>query len=552
MRYADRTRDSGPPGAPTSEGMRDRPWLSLYPPEMRNGLHYPSHPLHAYLESAASRYPDRDAIVYYDGESRRELYRVQYQALADMSRRFACSLVGMGVVRGDRVAHFLQNSPQLVASFYGILGAGAVVVPCNPMYRGQELAGQLEDSRARFIVCDAELLPIVEEVRHRTSVERVIVVGGEGPDGFDHLVEAGQEAVSLPEVDLENDLAMLCYTGGTTGIPKGAMLSHRNLVVNAAQFARWYRYREGAEVFISCLPLFHIGGISGAMSVPISVAGTMVLFRRFHARGVLQAIQDYGATRFLGVPTMYIATLEVEDASSYDLSSLTHSRTSAAPLPAAVKRSFDELVGRNVLVEGYGLTETAPLTHANPPDAAREGSIGVPLPDTDAMIVDADTGVGPPDPGDVGELVIRGPQVMQGYWGRQEETAEAMRGGWFHTGDLARLDGDGYFYIVDRKKDVINAAGFKVWPREIEEVLYRHPSVRLAAVVGEPDAYRGETVKAVVVLRDEYRAAGDRVRVELMEWCRAELAAYKRPRVLEFRDSLPLSAAGKLLKRELR
>ena len=532
--------------------MRERPWISLYPPEMRNGLRYPSHPLHAYLENTARRYPDRDAIVYYDGESRRELYRLQYRALADMSGRFASSLVEMGIARGDRVAHFLQNSPQLVASFYGILKAGAVVVPCNPMYRGQELAGQLEDSRARFIVCDAELLPIVEEVRHRTSVERVIVVGGDGPEGFDHLVEAGREAGDLPDVDPENDLAMLCYTGGTTGIPKGAMLSHRNLVVNAAQFARWYRYREGAEVFISCLPLFHIGGISGAMSVPISVAGTMVLFRRFHARGVLQAIQDYRATRFLGVPTMYIAALDVKDAAAYDLSSLTHSRTSAAPLPAAVKRSFDGLVGRNVLVEGYGLTETAPLTHANPPDAAREGSIGVPLPDTDAMIVDADTGAGPPDTGNVGELVIRGPQVMQGYWGRQEETAEAMRGGWFHTGDLARLDGDGYFYIVDRKKDVINAAGFKVWPREVEEVLYRHPSIRLAAVVGEPDAYRGETVKAVVVLRDEYRAAGDRVRGELMDWCRAELAVYKRPRVLEFRDSLPLSAAGKVLKRELR
>ena len=552
MSNADNYPAIDPQGGRPSEEMEKRPWLSLYPPDMRNGLLYPSHPLHTYLENAAARYPDRDAVVYYDGEARRELSRLRYHALAEMSGRFASSLAETGIAKGDRVAHFLQNSPQLVTSFYGILRAGAVVVPCNPMYRGEELAHQLEDSGARLIVCDAELLPIVEEIRHRTSVERVIVVGGDGPDGFDRLVDAGRADAGLPDADAENDLALLCYTGGTTGVPKGAMLSHRNLVVNAAQFARWYRCREGAEVFISCLPLFHIGGIAGAMSVPISMAGTMVLFRRFQARGVLQAIQDYRATRFPGVPTMYIAVMDVEDAAAYDLSSLTHSRTSAAPLPPSVKRSFDELVGRNVLVEGYGLTETAPLTHANPPDTAREGSMGVPLPDTDAMIVDSDNGTGPLAIGEVGELVIRGPQVMRGYWGRQRETAEAMGGGWFHTGDLARLDDEGYFYIVDRKKDVINAAGFKVWPREVEEVLYRHPAVRLAAVVGVPDAYRGETVKAVVVLRDEYLSGQQRLRRELLDWCRGELAAYKQPRVLEFRDSLPLSAAGKVLKRDLR
>ena len=541
-----------PAGAPSQGGTEKRPWLSLHPPEMRNGLLYPSHPLHDYLEKAAARYPDRDAVVYYDGEERRELSRLRYRALAGMSGRFASSLAEMGIARGDRVAHFLQNSPQLVTSFYGILRAGGVVVPCNPMYRGRELAGQLEDSGARVVVCDAELLPIVEEVRHRTPVERVIVVGGDGPDGFDRLVAAGRPNARLPDVDAENDLALLCYTGGTTGVPKGAMLTHRNLVVNAVQFARWYRYVEGAEVFISCLPLFHIGGIAGAMSVPVSMAGAMVLFRRFQARGALQAIQDYRATRFPGVPTMYIAVMDVEDAAAYDLSSLTHSRTSAAPLPPSVKRSFDELVGRNVLVEGYGLTETAPLTHANPPDMAREGSMGVPLPDTDAMIVDADDGTRPLAAGQVGELVIRGPQVMRGYWGRPQETAEAMAGGWFHTGDLARTDGEGYFYIVDRKKDVINAAGFKVWPREVEEVLYRHPAVKLAAVVGAPDAYRGETVKAVVVLREEYLPGRPGLRMELMEWCRGYLAAYKQPRVVEFRDSLPMSAAGKVLKRDLR
>ncbi len=543
---------SQPSGAPSREGAGKRPWLSLYPPEMRDGLLYPTHPLHTYLEDAAARHPDRDAVVYYDGEGLRELSRTGYRALWEMSGRFASSLAEMGIARGDRVAHFLHNSPELVASFYGILRAGAVVVPCNPMYRGRELAGQLEDSGARLVVCDAELLPIVEEVRHHTAVEGVVVVGDDGPDGFHRLVAGGRAGARLPDVDSETDLAMLCYTGGTTGVPKGAMLTHRNLVVNAAQFARWYRYEAGAEVFISCLPLFHIGGIAGAMSVPVSVAGTMVLFRRFRARGVLQAIQDYRATRFPGVPTMYIAVMDVEDAAAYDLTSLTHSRTSAASLPPSVKRSFDELVGRNVLVEGYGLTETAPLTHANPPDMAREGSMGVPLPDTDAMIVDPDDGATPLAIGQVGALVLRGPQVMRGYWRRPRETEEAMAGGWFHTGDLARTDGEGYFYIVDRKKDVINAAGFKVWPREVEEVLYRHPAVKLAAVVGAPDEYRGETVKAVVVLREEYLSGRRELERELLDWCGGHLAAYKRPRVLEFRDSLPMSAAGKVLKRDLR
>jgi long-chain acyl-CoA synthetase len=459
----------------------------------------------------------------------------------------------MGIVKGDRVAYFLQNSPQLVTAFYGALKAGAVVVPCNPMYRAGELARQLADSGARALVCDAELLPVVQQARGSTALETVVVVGGTGDEvSFERLVDSGEPLGRLPGVRPASDLALLCYTGGTTGEPKGAMLTHRNMVVNAAQFSRWYGYVDGREVFVAALPLFHIGGIAGTMSVPISVGGTLVLFRRFNARGALQAVQDYGATRFLGVPTMYIAALNLENARSYDLSSLSHSRTSAAPLPAAVKRAFDALVGREVLIEGYGLTETAPLTHANPVHRAKEGSIGVPLPGTDARIVDPEEGTRVLPRGRVGELVLRGPQVMRGYWGRPAETADAIRDGWFHTGDLARMDDEGYFYIVDRKKDVINAAGFKVWPREVEEVLYRHPSVRLAAVVGAPDSYRGETVKAVVVLREECRESEEATRRQLLELCRAELAAYKLPRILEFRASLPVSAAGKLLKRELR
>jgi long-chain acyl-CoA synthetase len=331
------------------------------------------------------------------------------------------------------------------------------------------------------------------------------------------------------------------------------MLTHQNLVVNALQFKTWFQYRDGEEVFIAALPLFHIGGIAGVMNVPLAAGATIVLFRRFNPLGVLRAIQDYRATRFLGVPTMYIALLNQQEAPSFDLTSLRASRTSAASLPAAVKRDFDQLVGHEVLIEGYGLTETSPLTHANPIHRARAGSIGVPLPDTDARIVDADTGTEVLPVGQVGELVLRGPQVMQGYWQNPEETRAALRDGWLYTGDLARMGEDGYFCIVDRKKDVINAAGFKVWPREVEEVLYQHPHIQAAAVVGMPDSYRGETVKAVVVLKKEHGFPSDEAaKEEIVAFCRRELAAYKVPRVVEIRDSLPISGAGKVLRRVLR
>ena len=277
------------------------------------------------------------------------------------------------------------------------------------------------------------------------------------------------------------------------------------------------------------------------------------MFRRFNAERVLRAIQDYRATRFLGVPTMYIALLNHEGAYQYDLSSLRPSRTSAAPLPKAVKESFDALVGKDVLVEGYGLTETSPLTHANPVDGAIAGSIGVPLPDTEARIFDADDGLVEVPVGEIGEVVLRGPQVMKGYWNRPLETSEAIRDGWFYTGDLAYMDERGYFFIVDRKKDVINAAGFKVWPREVEEVLYQHPSVRLAAVLGVPDDYRGETVRAVVALKEGHGFSSEEAAKEdILGHCQRHLANYKIPRIVDFREELPMSAAGKVLRRVMR
>ena len=531
----------------------ERPWLPFYSSGIPSSLDYPDIPLHSLLTRSAERFPDRTAILYQRDDAAPSA-TLTYRELDRLSGRFAAGLAAMEVGRGDRVAYFLQNCPELVIAFYGILKAGAVPAPCNPMYTGDELLRQLDDAQAHLIVCDHDTYPLARRVLDATSTPGIVVVGGEGPaPSFEGILESQGEPLPPVPIDPVRDLALLPYTGGTTGVSKGAMLTHRNMVVNAMQFAAWYGYEAGKETFISTLPLFHIGGIAGAMSVPISVGATMLLFRRFDARRVLTAIQEHRATRFPAVPTMYIAALDLEGADAFDLTSLRPSRTSASSLPPAVKRSFDGLAGHEVLIEGYGLTETSPLTHANPIHRAKEGSIGVPLPDTDARIVDAEEGVEEVAQGEIGELVIRGPQVMAGYWKKLQDTADVLRDGWLYTGDLARMDDEGYFYIVDRKKDVINAAGFKVWPREVEEVLFEHRMVEMAAVVGVADRYRGETVKAVLVLRKEFRGrpVGE-VQEELLKHCRSKLAAYKVPRLLEVRDSLPVSAAGKVLRRELK
>jgi long-chain acyl-CoA synthetase len=327
------------------------------------------------------------------------------------------------------------------------------------------------------------------------------------------------------------------------------MLTHRNIVTNTVQFAEWYAFAPGSETSLCAIPFFHAGGMSGVMNVPLFAGATLIVFPRFRAASVAQTVSRYGVTRLFGVPTMYIALLDDPEARRADYSRLCACRTSAAPLPPSVKSAFDTLVGHEVLVEGYGLTETSPLTHANPIHRAKPGSIGIPLPDTDARIVDPESGA-EAAPGEPGELLIRGPQVMRGYWRRPEETARALAGDWLHTGDVATMDAEGYFAIVDRAKDMINTAGFKVWPREVEEVIYGHEAVKLAVVVGVPDDYRGEAVRAFVVLKEEER--GRVSEAEILEFCRARLSSYKLPRALEFRTELPVSGAGKLLRRALR
>jgi long-chain acyl-CoA synthetase len=530
-----------------------RPWHGAWPAHLPLSLTYPDVPAWWLLERNVGRFPDRVALRSLDHETGAALGDLTYAALWDAVRSTAAGLRRRGLGQGERIMLYLPNCPELIITWYAAWLLGAVVVPVNPSAADRELAGQAADASPRLLVAGGGARA-AGAVAERLGIP--LVVAGRAPDGlpdgglpFGDLVGEDGRGLSPAAVDPAADVAVLLYTGGTTGPPKGAMLTHRNLVANTIQFAEWYAFEPGRETCIGALPMFHSGGMSGAMNVPLYAGATILLFRRFHPVAVARAVERFRATRLFGVPPMYIALLNHEESRRADYASLRACRTNAAPLPPSVKAAFDALVGHEVLVEGYGLTETSPLTHANPPRRAKPGSIGIPLPDTDAKIIDLVTDADRAA-GEAGELVIRGPQVMQGYWRRPEETAAAMAGGWFHSGDVARMDEDGYFVIVDRLKDQINTAGFKVWPREVEETLYAHPAVGLAAVVGVPDAYRGEAVKACVVLRAGYR--GRVTEQELVEFCRGQLTNYKVPRIIEFRDELPVSATGKMLRRRLR
>lgn len=545
---------NSPLQAPAGVAPLARSWHRAWPSHLPFSLAYPRVPAWWILERSVQRFPHRTALTILDHETGTELGALTYEALWGSVRAAATGFRRLGVGKGDRVMLCLPNRAELVVGFYATWLLGATVVPVNPVLTERELAGQATDATPRLLVAGGAAAPVAAAVALRFDIPLILVGESRGARPaearrFDELLrEEGTEVSPIP-VDPADDVAVLLYTGGTTGAPKGAMLTHQNLVANTIQFGEWYAFEPGREVCVGALPMFHSGGMSGVMNVPLYAGATILVFGRFNPVTVARAVERYQATRLFGVPTMFISLLNHAESRRADYSSLRACRTNAAPLPASVKAAFDELVGHEVLVEGYGLTETSPLTHANPLHRARPGSIGIPLPDTDAKIVDLDTGADLP-PGKPGELVIRGPQVMKAYWNRPEETARAFEGGWFHTGDVARIEEDGYFFIVDRKKDQINTAGFKVWPREVEEVLYGHPAVRLVAVIGQPDEYRGEVVKACVVLKETHR--GRVSEAELIAFCKTHLAGYKTPRIIEFRDELPVTPTGKMLRRALR
>ena len=560
----------------------ERPWHARYEEGVAPDIPSPESTLPEFLDRTVSVCPERVALRFHI-DPRLRAPAMTYRELRSASLRFATALFQLGVRKGDRVAVMLPNCPEFVVAFYGALRIGATLVNTNPMYVSREMREQFEDSGCETLVILDQFFPRLREIHAATRVRRVIVV--DVAENFPYwtrlLVRAAQkrrgERVRVPaETDVSwfhelvhdypptppganltpSDVALLQYTGGTTGTPKGAMLTHRNLVANSLQARAWFPKTETPaagvtparrEVVLGALPLFHAYGLLSVLLLGVQTGAEMVLLPRPRpADIVLDALQRFRPTLFPGVPTLYQAIVDHPRVADFDLRTGTQCLSGAAALAPALVERFEALTGGR-LVEGFGLTEASPLTHGNPVHGERRiGSIGVPMPGTDARIVDLATGEALPA-GAEGELEVLGPQVMTGYWNRPAETADMFHDGWLRTGDICRIDGDGYCYVVDRRKDMIDASGFKVFPREVEEVLLMHPAVAEAVVAGAPDRYRGETVKAYVVLRPGQQATEK----EIADFCRLHLAAFKIPRQVELRKELPKSLVGKYLRRVL-
>ncbi|GCF73849.1 long-chain-fatty-acid--CoA ligase [Bacillus cereus] len=546
----------------------EKPWLQSYPEEIPGTISYDIQPLHGYLEKMAPRYPEKKALHFLGKD-------VTFSDFHDKVKKFANYLQRLGVEKGDRVAIMLPNCPQSVIGYYGTLLAGGIVVQTNPLYTERELEYQLHDSGAKVILCLDLVFPRVTNVQKATRLEHIIVtriadflpfpknllypfvqkkqtnlVVNVSESETIHLwksVERESNAGVEVPCDPENDLALLQYTGGTTGFPKGVMLTHKNLVSNTLMGAHWlYNCKEGEEVILGVLPFFHVYGMTAVMNLSIMQGYKMVLIPKFDMKMVFEAIKKHKVTLFPGAPTIYIALLNSPLLKEYDISSIQACISGSAPLPVEVQEEFERVTGGK-LVEGYGLTESSPVTHGNFLWEKRvPGSIGVPWPDTEAIIMSLETGEALP-PGEIGEIVVKGPQIMKGYWNKPEETAAVLQDGWLHTGDVGYMDEDGFFYVKDRKKDMIVASGFNVYPREVEEVLYECEKVQEVVTIGVPDPYRGETVKAFVVLKEGAECTEE----ELDQFARKYLAAYKVPKVYEFRSELPKTTVGKILRRVL-
>ncbi|NLI67147.1 MAG: long-chain-fatty-acid--CoA ligase [Bacilli bacterium] len=547
----------------------DRPWYKHYPEDIPRTIEYDKKPLYQFLQETAERVPDKKALNFMGKE-------MTFREILTEAKKLANYLQKLGLKKGDRVASMLPNTPQAVVTYYGTLMAGGIVVQVNPLYTERELAYQMKDSGAKFIVCLDILLPRVSKVKEETDLEHIIVtriadylpfpknliypfiqkreynivVKVEETDDthvWKNVIANSPAEYQEVEIDPEEDLALLQYTGGTTGLPKGVMLTHYNLVANVQMAKAWISKAErDKEVVLGVLPFFHVYGMTTVMNLSIMYGAKMILLPRFDAGQVLKTIQKHKPTLFPGAPTIYIGLLNHPDFEKYDLSSIKACISGSASLPLEVQEQFEKRTNGKI-VEGYGLTESSPVTHANPIWGRRvNGSIGIPWPDTDAKIVKNGTLEEVPV-GEIGEIAVKGPQVMKGYWNNPEATEEVLKDGWLLTGDMGKMDEDGYFYVVDRKKDVIIAGGFNIYPREIEEVLFEHPDIVEAAVIGVPDDYRGETVKAVIVPKPGAKLDEK----QLDEYCRKHLAAFKVPRIYEFREELPKSVIGKVLKRQL-
>ena len=549
--------------------MTEKVWLKNYPAEIPHEIDIPKIPLHQFLTDAYKANPERVAIHFMGKE-------LTYKELYESALKFANYLQILGVEKGDRIAVMLPNCPQSVIAYYGILYAGGVVVQTNPLYTERELQYQMADSGAKIILSLDILYPRITKILKETQIENIIITGIKDylpfpknlvypfiqkkqygfsvkveHSGINHLFVEVMRSAPLKEItvpfDFEEDLALLQYTGGTTGFPKGVMLTHKNLIANAMMCNAWlYKCEDGQEVILGILPFFHVYGMTTVLILSVMTKNKMVLMPKFDVEDTLKTIDKQKPTLFPGAPTIYIGLLNHPDIGKYNLSSIKACLSGSAPLPVEIQERFETITGGK-LVEGYGLTETSPVTHANFIWGERvSGSVGIPWPNTDSVILrSGEVEILPP--GEMGEIAVKGPQVMKGYWNRPEDTAMSFADGWFLTGDLGYMDENGYFYIVDRKKDMIIAGGYNIYPREVEEVLYEHEDIQECVVAGIPDPYRGETVKAYIVLKEGHSVTEK----ELNDYCRQSLAAYKVPRAYDFRAELPKTAVGKILRRTL-
>lgn len=539
----------------------DRPTDGAKPSYVRGApFTAPDLTLHGMLDRTVAKDARLPALYFYGEE-------YTFEDLQHGSAAVAAALAIHGVQKGDRVALMMPNSPHFAISLFGIVRLGAIAVQVNPMYVERETEHILRDSGAKAIIAYAPLLQRIVAADRVRQLRLMVAVGFDRKSANDAAIAAGDRAYAWEKWLREgiqriailagadhvygDDPAVFQYTGGTTGFPKGAVLTHRSLVSNAAQI---YGQNSPDAVqpgdrFLAVIPLSHVYGLTTALLFPVYVGAASILLPRFDIEEVLETIKKYRPTVFPGVPTMYVAIASHPQAKDYGLELIRMCISGSAPLPLEVIRKFMSVAPLATMLEGYGLTEASPVTHNNAYSGERRvGSVGLPLPGTEAAIIDSEHGRSIVPVGTVGELVVRGPQLMKEYWNMPEETADALRNGWLFTGDMAKMDEDGFTYIVDRKKDMIIAGGFNVYPREVEEVLYAHPAVQEAAVVGVADEYRGETVLAYIVPKPGQVASP----AEIEAFCRERLAAYKIPRRYVFRESLPKSAVGKVLRRELR
>ncbi|MBC8503490.1 MAG: long-chain fatty acid--CoA ligase [Anaerolineales bacterium] len=551
--------------------MSDRPWLERYDEGVPQTIDYPEVPLFYFLEEGAKKYPDAPCTIFKGA-------KISYSEMVDRTDRFAAALASLGVKKGDRVGIFIPNTPQFVVAYFGALKVGAVVVATNPLYTAREIEHQANDSGMELMIVMSNFYNTVKEVQPKTKIKQIVVTNiketlppataflftllkekkagfrvelSEGDIWWEDLI-ADFKPEDRPNVDVgPDDVAIFQYSGGTTGTPKGAIALHRNLVANSLQIRRWMPQAiDGEEVVLMAIPLYHVYGMVAGMNFGMATGAALVMIP--NARDIkddLDNLQKYKCTIFPGVPTLYNAINNWPDvlAGKYDLSSIKACISGSAALMRETKEAFEELTG-GVVFEGFGLSEAPTATHCNPLIGDnRVGSIGMPLSDVDARIVSLDDEVTVLPVGEIGELVIQGPQVFKGYHNMPTETKNTLRDGWLYTGDIARMDEDGYFYIVDRKKEVIKPGGFQVWPREVEEIIADNPKVLEVGVAGIPDPKRGETVKAWVVVKPGETLTGEEVR----EFCKDKMAAYKVPTHVEFRDELPKTTVGKILRREL-